>query len=191
MGRFLDRKQLLEIGFADVGEDVSIDRSVILLNPKGISIGDHVRIDAFSLISGAGVGVRIGRNVHVAAGVYIYGRGGVTIADFAGISVQCKIFSASDDFSGEAMTGPTVPEEFTSVMVAPVRIGRHVIIGAGSIVLPGVSIGDCSGVGALTLVKSDVTACTIVAGNPSRVIRDRSQRLLDLEQRYLESHQSR
>jgi dTDP-4-amino-4,6-dideoxy-D-glucose acyltransferase len=191
MDRFLCRKQLLEVGLAHVGENVSIDRSAILVNPEGISIGDHTRIDAFSLISGTGVGVKIGRNVHIAAGVYIYGRGGVTIEDFAGVSARCTIFSASDDFSGQVMTGPTVSEEFTSVTVAPIMIGRHVIIGAGSIILPGVSIGDCSAVGSLTLIKRDVSACTIVAGNPSRLIGARSQRLLDLEQRYLQSDRSR
>jgi hypothetical protein len=73
MDRFLSRPELLAIGFAHIGEAVSIDRSTIFLNPAGISIGDHTRIDAFGLISGSGTGVKIGRNVHIAAGAYIYG----------------------------------------------------------------------------------------------------------------------
>jgi dTDP-4-amino-4,6-dideoxy-D-glucose acyltransferase len=187
MDRFLGRNELLTIGLASVGGDVSIDRSVIFINPQGISIGAHTRVDAFSLISGDGVGVDIGRNVHIGAGVYIYGHGGVLISDFAGISARTVIYSASDDFSGAAMTGPTLPDKFTSVAVARVKIGRHVIVGAGSIILPGVLIEDCAAIGALTLVKRDVAGFTVVAGSPSRVVGARSRLLLDFERRYLQA----
>jgi dTDP-4-amino-4,6-dideoxy-D-glucose acyltransferase len=189
MDRFLSREELLKIGLANVAGDVSIDRSAIFVSPQGISIGAHTRVDAFSLISGEGVGVNIGRNVHVGAGVYIYGRGGVMISDFAGISARTMIYSASDDFSGAAMTGPTLPDKFTSVVVAGVKIGRHAIVGAGSIILPGVLIEDCAAIGALTLVKCNVAAFTIVAGSPARVVGARSHLLLDFERQYLQADQ--
>lgn len=51
------------------------------------------------------------------------------------------------------MTNPMVPVEFTNVTHADVNIGRHVIIGSGSVVLPGVTIGEGAAVGALSLVK--------------------------------------
>lgn len=51
------------------------------------------------------------------------------------------------------------------------RIGTHCFIGAHSLILPGVTIGDQSIVGAGSVVTSDVPSGTLVAGNPARVIR--------------------
>jgi maltose O-acetyltransferase len=56
--------------------------------------------------------------------------------------------------------------------VARVRIGSRVFIGAHAIVLPGVTIGDDAIVGAGSVVRQDVPAGTVVAGNPAHVIND-------------------
>jgi len=53
----------------------------------------------------------------------------------------------------------------------PIRIGSNVWIGFDSCVLPGVTIGDGSIVGARSVVFEDVPPFTVVAGNPARVIR--------------------
>jgi len=53
----------------------------------------------------------------------------------------------------------------------PIRIERNVWIGFDSCVLPGVSIGEGSIVGARSVVVEDVPPFTIVAGNPTRVVR--------------------
>ena len=52
------------------------------------------------------------------------------------------------------------------------RIGRHCFIGAHSLILPGVTVGDESVVAAGSVVTKDVPPCCIVAGNPARVIRE-------------------
>lgn len=52
----------------------------------------------------------------------------------------------------------------------PVRIGSHVWIGGGAIILPGVTVGDGATIGAGSVVTRDVPAGTIVAGNPARQI---------------------
>ena len=53
----------------------------------------------------------------------------------------------------------------------PVRIGRHVWIGGGAIIVPGVTIGDDSVVGAGSVVTRDVPAGATVVGNPARVMK--------------------
>ncbi len=69
-----------------------------------------------------------------------------------------------------------------SVTSAPVVLGEHVIVGAGSVILPGVTIGQGAAVGALTLVrKDDVPPFTIVAGPRGEAIGERDRRLLELE----------
>jgi acetyltransferase-like isoleucine patch superfamily enzyme len=184
-------EELAGLGLGTVGRNVRLDRSAIILNPAGIRIGDHVRIDAFCLISAFGAGVSIGSHVHIAAGVYIFGGGGVTIDDFAGVSARSIIYSANDDYSGEHLTGPTLPPEFTAVSSAPVRIGRHAVLGAGSVVLPGVVVGEGAISGALSLVKQDVSPFTMVAGTPAREVMSRSRRLLQLEAEFLLSDKER
>ncbi|MDQ3813923.1 MAG: acyltransferase, partial [Armatimonadota bacterium] len=57
------------------------------------------------------------------------------------------------------------------VEARPIHIGRNVWIGFDSCVLPGVTIGEGSIVGARSVVAEDVAPYTIVAGNPARVIR--------------------
>ena len=55
----------------------------------------------------------------------------------------------------------------------PVRVGRHVWIGGGAILLPGVTIGDGAIIGAGAVVTRDVAAGATVAGNPARPLAPR------------------
>jgi galactoside O-acetyltransferase len=65
-----------------------------------------------------------------------------------------------------------------------VTLERHVIVGANAVILPGVTIGEGSAVGALSLVNTSLPPWGIYAGTPARKINDRSRRLLDLEAEY-------
>ena len=58
----------------------------------------------------------------------------------------------------------------------PVRIGRNVWIGAGAIVLPGVTIGDNAVVGAGSVVTKDIPPNVVAVGNPCRVLREINDR---------------
>jgi acetyltransferase-like isoleucine patch superfamily enzyme len=68
-------------------------------------------------------------------------------------------------------TQPVPNDAQRSVQARPIRIGNNVWIGFDSCVLPGLSIGDGSIVGARSVVVEDVPPYTVVAGNPARVIR--------------------
>jgi galactoside O-acetyltransferase len=169
--------------FLRLGTDVRISDRAAIYNPEKISIGDLSRIDDFCVISGK---ITIGRNVHIAVFVNLAGgEKGIEIRDFAGISYASQVFSQSDDFTGQALTGSTVPARYTDVLKAEVVIGRHVIIGAGSIVLPGVTVADGCAVGAHSTIISSTEPWGIYAGTPGRLLRKRSQDLLLLEKEYL------
>ncbi len=178
------------MGFAHIGADVRISDRAIIYDAHKISIGDHSRIDDLCVVSGK---VKIGRNVHIAVFVNLAGgKGGITVRDFAGISYGSNIFSQSDDYSGGALTGPTVPACYTNVASAPVVIGRHVIVGAGCIVLPGVKIADGCAIGAGSTVISSTQPWGIYVGTPAARLRERGQELLRLERQYLaESNSNR
>ncbi|TPG12982.1 acyltransferase [Sphingomonas koreensis] len=166
------------MGFKSIGENVSISTDCIIIGLGNISIGDHTRIDSGTAIFANGADITIGCNVHISGGCHLAGRGGITMEDFSGLSQGVRIFSASDDYSGAYMTNPTVPEEFTNATIEPVVLGRHVIVGAGSVILPGCSIGEGSAVGALALVAKPLAQWGIYAGNPARLVRERSRDLL-------------
>ena len=77
------------------------------------------------------------------------------------------MYSSSDDYSGAYMTNPTVPAELTNVDHSYVLIGRHVIVGAGSVLLPGAMLDNGVAVGSLSLVKGHLLRDTIYAGVPA------------------------
>jgi galactoside O-acetyltransferase len=95
------------------------------------------------------------------------------------------IYSSNDDYSGAALTNPTVPPEFTNVTSASVVIGKHVIIGSGSVILPGVILQEGVAIGALSLVNRNCERFCIYAGSPAKLVRSRSEKLLEAEHRYL------
>ena len=101
-------------------------------------------------------GISLGNHVHIGSHATLIGGGGIRVEDFAGISHGARIFSVTDDFSGASLTGPTVSEELRGVLQAPIGLGRHAVIGAGAVVLPGERPwGGCSPWGALPPPRAD------------------------------------
>jgi galactoside O-acetyltransferase len=182
---FLDAGGLESIGFRSLGRDVRIDESAIFYGADRITVGSHVRIDAYAVISAGEGGIEIGDHVHIATFVAISGAATIVLRDFSGLSGRVSIYSSNDDYHGEGLTGPTVPMKFRKVKTAPVTIGRHVVVGANSVILPGVTIGDGSAVGALSLVKHDIPAFAVAAGIPVRVFRERSRVMFNHERELL------
>jgi dTDP-4-amino-4,6-dideoxy-D-glucose acyltransferase len=180
---FLDAEGVRALGLAAVGEGVLIDADARIVGSRRIRIGAHARVDAFCVLSAGDGGIAIGDHVHVAAHCFLAGAARIELGDFSGVSGRTSIYSSTDDFSGLSLTGPTVPDELRRVDSRPVRVGRHVIVGAGSVILPGVTLHDGAAVGAMSLVRGDVEPFTIVAGNPARAIGMRERTLLELEQR--------
>lgn len=180
------REELLDIGLAEFGTDVAVDRSVRFFGAERIRLGSHVRIDAYSVLSSGAKSLTIGNYVHVAVGVRFLGGEQVIVEDFCGLSSGACIFGSNDDYSDGALTNPTVPQKYTNVTVGSVLLRKHAIIGANSVILPNVTIGLASSVGALTFVNKSVPDFAIVSGNPMRRIGRRDPSVLDHERRFLE-----
>lgn len=177
----LTREEIEQIGFASVGNNVFISTKASFYGSSKIHIGNNVRIDDFCVISAGEGGVYIGNYIHIAVYSSLIGSGRITLMDYSNISSRVSIYSSNDDYSGNYMSNPMVPTEFTNVMHAPVVIGRHVIIGSGSVILPGVVLGDGAAIGALSLVKDNCDNFYIYAGNPLKKIKQRTQNLLKKE----------
>ncbi len=171
-----------------IGEDVQVDRGARFFGAEHITIGSHVRIDAFCTIS-AREPVVIGDHVHLAIGVSLFGaEGGIVLEDFVGLSARATLFSATDDYSSGHLTNPTVPRQYKRIQAGPILCQRHSIIGAGSVIMPGVTIGTGAAVGAVSFVNKSIPAYMVVSGNPVRKVgmRDR-ERLLALEAEFIQT----
>lgn len=184
---WLTNEQMKEMGFARFGKNMMLSDKASYYNCENIRLGDSVRVDDFCVLAAGHDGIEIGSHVHVAVHCSIIGRARIKIEDFAGLSSRVSVYSSSDDYSGAAMTNPTVPPEFTNVRHAEVNIGRHVIIGAGSIVLPGVTLEEGVAVGALSLIRKNCKAFGVYMGTPAKRISERKRDLLELEKKFLGS----
>lgn len=143
-----------------------------ILSPENITFGKNIIIDDFTLIHARGE-IVIGDYVHISNFVSMTGGAKITIGDFVGISQGCRLLSATDDFKDWGMGNSTVPEEFRNVKRAPITIGNFVVIGANSVVLPGVTIGEGVAVGACSVVTRDLEPWGIYIGN--KRIRERNR----------------
>lgn len=183
----LSREAIESMGFASLGKDVQISDRASFYGTERITLGSNVRIDDFCVLSAGIGGVSIGQYVHIAVYTSLIGAGKITLSDFCNISSRVSIYSSNDDYSGVTMTNPTLPSEYTGVTHADVLLGKHVIVGSGSVILPGVILDNGVSVGALSLVNRNCAAFGIYAGNPVRRIKERKRNLLELEQRFLAS----
>lgn len=187
---FYSREELQALGFARIGTDVRISKKASIYNPGRISIGSHVRIDDFCVLSAGDGGIEIGDYVHVAVFCLLIGAGKITVREFSNFSSRVSIYSSNDDYSGQHLTNPMVLGQFTGVTRKDVIIDRHAIIGSGSVVLPGVHLEEGTAVGALSLVKQTCKTFGIYAGVPARRIGERKRDLLDLERLFRQQAQA-
>ena len=182
MNSFYTREELLNLGFKKLGNNILISKKASLYGVSNIIIGNNVRIDDYCILSGQ---ITIGSYIHIAAYTALYGgTKGIKIDDYANISSKIAIYSISDDYSGETMTNPMVPEAYKNVQSEKVIIEKHVIIGSGCVVLPGVTLKEGSSFGAMSLINKSSEEWSINAGIPFKKIKDRSKKLLLMEEKF-------
>jgi len=85
--------------------------------------------------------------------------------------------------------GPMVSKKYTNVIGGPVVIGKYSQIGANSIILPNIEIGEGVSVGALSLVNKSLADWGIYAGVPAKYIKERSKLLLNLEREFINKNE--
>lgn len=175
---FYSEEELANLGLASYGSDVKISRNAKFYSPGEIRIGNHVRIDDFCILSGR---ITIGNYVHINAfSGFFASDAGIELEDYVNLSSRITIYALSDDYSGETMTSPLIPEKYKNLTRAKVVVGKYTIIGTGTSILPGVVIGEGCAIGSMSLVKSSLEPWGIYAGIPCRYLKQRSRALLSL-----------
>lgn len=170
------------------GKNVTIYSGAKIIGAENVSIGSNVIIDDFVFLY-AKPFIKIGNFVHIAGFTSITGGGPFIIEDYSTLSWGVRIFTGTEDVSGKSLLGAAIPEPYRKAIRSYVHIGKHCMVGANSVILPGVTVPDGVIIGAMSLVLEDteLEPWTVYAGIPVRKIREQPrERMLELE-RELES----
>jgi len=107
--------------------------------------------------------VMVGSKVSIAEFVHMWGLGGITIGDNVLIASHAVITSQTHDVN--------VKVYCESELVKPVVLEDNVWIGAGAVILPGITVGEGSIIGAGSVVTRDVLPGSVMVGVPARKLR--------------------
>lgn len=125
-----------------------IDPSVTLLPPLYVDYGKNITI---------------GKGCWIQQGCTFFGRGGITLGEGVFIAPKVNLITINHDPN---------PDNRSATYGRPIVIEDKVWIGINSTILPGVTIGYGSIVGANSVVTRSVPPMTVVAGNPAKVIKE-------------------
>jgi acetyltransferase-like isoleucine patch superfamily enzyme len=166
------------------GKNVIIGKTVRIRYPHLVSIGDNCIIDDFTYIS---TELELQGYNHISSGCKIIGGANskLIMKPFSTFSPNVVIAAGSDDYLSGIAT-PMVDIEFKgNVEYGTVSIGRHSIVGTGSVILPNIIVKDGATVGALSLVNKDLDEWGLYVGVPVKKIKIRDKtKILELENQF-------
>lgn len=162
------------------GEDVFISAQVEIRRPHLIYIGSHVAIDTGFYITTA---AEIGNFIHIGPYVTVIGGGNglFKMGDFTNLAAGCRVICVTDTFVGDGLvTTPGIPPEMCRLKNKPVVLQPFANVGTNAVILPGVTLGEGSVIGACSLVTKNTKPWTIYTGIPARPQRLRpKEKILD------------
>lgn len=155
--------------FRKIGNNVIFEPGVLVFHPENITIGNNVYIGHRTILKGYYQNeMKIGNDVWIGQDCFIHSGGGITIEDAVGIGPRVMLLTISHKEKGGR--GPIID---APQIQAPVKIELGCDIGIGTIILPGVTIGRFSQIGAGAVVSRNIPANSVAAGVPAKIIRYR------------------
>lgn len=155
--------------FAAIGEGVVFELGVLVFHPETIRLGSNIYIGHNTILKGYFRNeLMIGNDTWIGQQCFFHSAGGLRIGNRVGIGPGVRIIT-----SNHKEEGPDVPILFSDLEFKAVVVEDDSDIGVGAIILPGVTIGRGSLVGAGAVVTMDVEPYSVVAGVPARLLRRR------------------
>ena len=154
-----------------LGVGANIRKSVSVIHPETFEIGDSVFIGEQTIIQGRFDGrCVIGNGVWIGPQSYFDARN-LIIEEYVGWGPGARVLGSAH--TGEPVDVPIIQ---TDLEIKPVRIEAWADVGTNAVILPGVTVGRGSIVGAGAVVTQDVPPFAVVAGVPARLIRWRTEK---------------
>ncbi len=142
-----------------------LDKREVLLKKMFAEIGNDCYIEPPLHSNWGGKHVHFGKNVYANFNLTLVDDTHIYVGDYTMIGPNVTLATAGH---------PILPElrEKAYQYNAPVKIGKNCWIGAGVIVVPGVTIGDNTVIGAGSVVTKDIPSNVVAVGNPCRILRE-------------------
>lgn len=173
-------QELKNLGVTVYGNNIQISKFVNIYNPKNLILYDNIRIDDFTVISCKGI-IEIHNYVHIGAQCFISSSTKIIFEDYTGISPGVKVFGASDDFSGNFLTNPTIPKKYLNVKEGDIIFKKHSLVGSNSVILPNITLGEGSCVGAMSLINKNTEDWSMYVGSPIKFLKKRNINCVKLQ----------
>jgi acetyltransferase-like isoleucine patch superfamily enzyme len=176
-------EEIKKMGFKKIGRSVKISEKASVYDCEKIELDDYARIDDYCILSGK---IIVGKYCHITPMCLMAGgEPGIFFDDFVTLAYGVKLFSQSDDYSGESLTNSLIPKKYKREIFASIHLEKHVIIGASRIVMPGVMVAEGCSIGAMSLVNKNTNPWGVYYGIPAKRVRDRKKDMLKFETAFL------
>lgn len=167
---FLTPDELAKVGFFVYGKNVLVSRYACIYNARDMVLGNDIRIDDFVTLSGS---ITLHGHNHIGAGAQLFGSAGINVGLHSQISMQATLLSASDDFQGKYLVGPTYRQDQRGVYSRQIEIADHCIVAVKATLMPGVTLHEGAIAAAHAFVKDDIPEWEIHGGIPAKFISSR------------------
>jgi acetyltransferase-like isoleucine patch superfamily enzyme len=166
--------------FKHLGKNCILDIGLKIISPENISVGEYTWIDRYAAIYSMFGEIKIGKRIHISPNCIINcGEEGVELEDYVGLSTGAHVYGHTQaPVKNMRMSGPMVPNRYKAVKEGKVRLLKDSFLGAYSLVMPGVTIGEGAVIGAHSIVTKDIPDWSIAVGCPAKVVGKRDK--LDL-----------
>lgn len=155
--------------FKELGINVIFENGVKVFHPENITLQDNIYVGHYTILKGYYKNeMIIGKNTWIGQNCFFHSAGGLEIGEAVGIGPCVKIITSAHSGGDVAKPVLFLPLEFKKVVL---KDGCD--IGVGSIILPGVTIGEGTIIGAGSVVVESIPDFCVAAGVPARVIRKR------------------
>lgn len=152
--------------FREIGQNVTIEKGTLVFHPERIKLRNNIYIGHCSILKGYYKNImEIGEGTWIGQCSFLHSAGGIKIGKAVGIGPYVKILTSSHKEENYDIPVLHNPLEFKEVIIED-----GVDIGIGSIILPGIKIGERAIIGAGSVVTHNIEPYTIVAGSPAKLL---------------------
>jgi acetyltransferase-like isoleucine patch superfamily enzyme len=188
-GKFLNKKQLYEINFKKIGENVLIDKNVLIPNPERITIGNNVRIDTNCILSAAkNSEIILKNNIHIAPLCILYSASKykIILENHSGLAAGCKLYGRTENYDGRFLMNPTHFENDLDIIRDNIILKKYATLGCDTILFPGSIIPEGTVIGSKSLYtgKKPLKDWAVYAGAPIKLIKYRNKNCKELSKKY-------